>query len=130
MKVHGKVQELLKKKNLKSINFLRQEIKSKNLKYSFLRFDKEKDIEIFKDGGWYFNNIMSPKEISLKLKTFAHSEFSDKEYSDESVIKKKIDKKIDLFNRGHKYSIVNLDREFPTYILNNKEKFKEFIISK
>ena len=73
---------------------------------------------------------MSPKEISLKLKTFAHSEFSDKEYSDESVIKKKIDKKIDLFNRGHKYSIVNLDREFPTYILNNKEKFKEFIISK
>ena len=130
MKVHGKVQELLKKKNLKSINFLRQEIKSKNLKYSFLRFDKEKDIEIFKDGGWHFNNIMSPKEISLKLKTFAHSEFSDKEYSDESVIKKKIDKKIDLFNRGHKYSIVNLDREFPTYILNNKEKFKEFIISK
>ena len=121
---------VVKKKNLKSINFLRQEIKSKNLKYSFLRFDKEKDIEIFKDGGWHFNNIMSPKEISLKLKTFAHSEFSDKEYSDESVIKKKIDKKIDLFNRGHKYSIVNLDREFPTYILNNKEKFKEFIISK
>ena len=124
------VTRVIKKKNLKSINFLRQEIKSKNLKYSFLRFDKEKDIEIFKDGGWHFNNIMSPKEISLKLKTFAHSEFSDKEYSDESVIKKKIDKKIDLFNRGHKYSIVNLDREFPTYILNNKEKFKEFIISK
>ena len=119
-----------KKKNLKSINFLRQEIKSKNLKYSFLRFDKEKDIEIFRDGGWHFNNIMTAKEISLKLKTFAHSEFSDKEYSDESVIEKKIDKKTDLFNRGYKYTVVNLDRKFPNYILNNKEKFKKFIISK
>ena len=127
LKVHGKVQEVIKK-ILNQLIFKTR--KSKNLKYSFLRFDKEKDIEIFKDGGWHFNNIMSPKEISLKLKTFAHSEFSYKEYSDESVIKKKIDKKIDLFNRGHKYSIVNLDREFPTYILNNKEKFKEFIISK
>ena len=128
MKVHGRVQELLKKKNLKSIDFLRQQIKSKNLKYNFLRFDKEKNIELFKNAGWHFNNILSPKEISLKLQTFAHSEFSHPEYSDEAVIKKRIEEKTDLFKRGHKFEVVKLNNKFPLYILNNLEKFKDFII--
>ncbi len=119
---------VVKKKNLKSIDFLRQQIKSKNLKYNFLRFDKEKNIELFKDAGWHFNNILSPKEISLKLKTFAHLEFSKPEYSDESIIKKRIEEKIDLFKRGHKFDVVDLDNRFPLYICNNKEKFKDFII--
>ena len=70
-----------KKKNLKSIDYMRQKVRSKNLNYSFLRIDKEKNIEVFKDGGWHFNNIMSPREISLKLKTFAHSEFSSDKFS-------------------------------------------------
>ena len=81
--------KVCKKKNLKSIDFMRQKIKKKNLKYSFLRFDKEKNIEIFYDAGWHFNNIMSAAEISLKLKTFAHSEFSDEKFSSVEVIKKK-----------------------------------------
>ena len=69
------------KKNIKSIDYLRQKIKSKNLNYNFFRFDKEKNIQLFNDGGWHFNNILTPKEISLKLRTFAHSEFSKKEFS-------------------------------------------------
>ena len=36
-----------KKKNLKSIDFMREKVKTKNLKYSFLRFDKEKKFRIF-----------------------------------------------------------------------------------
>ena len=54
---------------------------SKNLKYGFYRIDKEKDIEVFNDAGWHFNNILSAKEISVKLKTFAHSEFADEKFS-------------------------------------------------
>ena len=69
-----------KKKNLTSIDFMRQKVKSKNLKYSFFRFDKEKNIEIFEKAGWHFNNLMSPENISLKLKTFAHSEFSNSRF--------------------------------------------------
>ena len=65
-----------KKKNLKSIDFMRQKVKSKNLKYSLFRFDKEKSLELFRNGGWHFNNVMTPEKISLKLKTFAHTEFS------------------------------------------------------
>ena len=107
---------------------MRQKIKTKNLNYSFFRLDKEKSIEIFNDAGWHFNNVMSAEDISLKLKTFAHSEFSDESFSSVETIKDKIKKKEDLFNRGHKYDVVDLDKKFPKYILENLDKFKEFII--
>ena len=116
-----------KKKNLKSIDYLRQKIKSKNLKYSFLRLDKEKNIELFENGGWHFNNVLSPKKISLKLKTFAHSEFSGEEFSNVETIQNKIDKKIDLFNRGHNYKVIKFDEKFPKYLLKNINQYKDWI---
>ena len=117
-----------KKKNLKSIDFMRQKIKSKNLDYKFFRIDKEKNIQIYSDAGWHFNNILSPEEISLKLKTFAHSEFSDEKFSSITVIEDKIRKRIDLFDRGHKYTKIEIDEKFPKEIKNNLDKFREFII--
>ena len=59
---------------------------------------------------------------------FPHSEFSSEKYSSVVVIKKKIENKEDLFERGHKYKSVKLDQKFPKYILDNKEKFNEFIL--
>ncbi len=117
-----------KKKDLKSINFLRQKVVRKNLKYNLFRIDKEKNIEVFKGGGWHFNNVMSVKDISLKLKTFAHKEFSSKKFTSPVIIKEKIIKQIDLFNRGYKYQKVKLDKSFPNYVKNNKKKFKRYII--
>tara|TARA_B100000989_G_scaffold152626_1_gene113866 strand:+ start:2944 stop:3750 length:807 start_codon:yes stop_codon:yes gene_type:complete len=117
-----------KKKNLKSIDFMRQKIKSKNLNYNLLRLDKEKSIQIFQNAGWHFNNIMEPTEISLKLKTFAHTEFSGREYSDIDIIKSKIDKKIDLFDRGHQYKKIDLDQTFPKYLHDNYQFYKKFIL--
>ena len=117
-----------KKKDLNSIDFMRQKVRSKNLKYSFLRVDKERNIETFDKGGWHFNNIMSPEKISLKLKTFAHTEFSSKEFSSVDVIEEKIIKKIDLFNRGHNYQQRSLDNTFPEYLIKNVHLYKEWIL--
>tara|TARA_Y100001954_G_C15344109_1_gene376084 strand:+ start:142 stop:513 length:372 start_codon:yes stop_codon:yes gene_type:complete len=122
------VQEFVKKKNLKSINYMRQKTFSKNLKYKFFRIDKEKDIEIFLEGGWHFNNIMLPDEISKKLKSFAHSEYSGNEFSSPEIIAKKIEEKKDLFNRGYVFEKVKLDDSFPEYLLNNKNFYKDFIL--
>ena len=117
-----------KKKNLGSIDFMRQKIKRKNLKYNFLRFDKEKSIQIFENSGWHFNNVMSHEQISLKLKTFAHTEFTDDNFSSPEIIKDKVNQQIDLFNRAHKYQKVNMDNNFPKYILQNQEKYREWIL--
>ena len=116
------------KKNLKSIDFMRQKVKVRNLKYNFFRIDKEKNIQTFDKAGWHFNNIMSYEQISLKLKTFAHTEFSDDNFSSIEAIKNKIDQQVDLFNRGHKYKKVKFDNNFPKYIVDNKEKFNKWIV--
>tara|TARA_Y100000590_G_scaffold68711_1_gene74900 strand:+ start:5477 stop:6286 length:810 start_codon:yes stop_codon:yes gene_type:complete len=117
-----------KKKYLKSIDYMRQKIKSKNLRYSFLRIDKEKNIELFDNAGWHFNNLLSPEKISKKLKTFAHSEFSLEKYSSPEIIRTKIENKTDLFDRGHKYQKIELDNTYPKFILENLGQFSEFIL--
>jgi len=119
--------KVCKKKNLESIQFMRQKVRAKNLRYNFLRFDKEKNIQLFKNGGWHFNNVMSPIKISKKLKTYAHNEYKDNKFSSPKVIKKKIQNKIDLFERGERYQLVKINKSFPEYLLKNKKKFKKFI---
>ena len=92
------------------------------------RSDKEKDIYIIKDGGWHFNSLMSPKEISIKLKTFAHTEYSLSKFSSVLNIKKKIENLQDLFGRGHKYKKIEIDKSFPLFLRRNKLRYKKFII--
>ena len=100
---------------------------SKNLKQPFWKIYKEKNIEIIKNGGWHFNSLLTPQEISLKLKTFAHTEFAKPEYSDVNIIKENIRKNQDLFKRNVTYMKVELDNTFPKYILENKNKFSNWI---
>ena len=119
--------KVCKKKNLKSIDFMREKVRKKNLRYKFYRFDKEKNIQIFENAGWHFNNVMSPEKISKKLKTFAHNEFSSEEFSSVETIRKKINAKVDLFNRNEKYEVVKIDEGFPKYLLDNLLKFKDYI---
>ena len=38
-------------------------------------------------------------------------------------------KKEDLFDRNHKFEVIDVDASFPRYIYKNKEKFKDFIYS-
>ena len=115
------------KKNLKSIDFLRQKILKKNVRYPFWRIDKEKSIQLIENGGWHFNYLLEPEKISKKLKTFAHIEYSKDEFTKIDVIKKNTKEMRDLFNRGHKYHRVELDNTFPSYILNNQDKFSKWI---
>ena len=119
--------KVCKKKNLKSIDFMREKVRKKNLRYKFYRFDKEKNIQIFENAGWHFNNVMSPEKISKKLKTFAHNEFSSEEFSSVETIRKKINAKVDLFNRNEKYEVVRIDEGFPKYLLENLLKFRDYI---
>ena len=106
---------------------MRQKIVLKNLKQPFWKIYKEKSIDIFENGGWHFNSLLTPEEISLKLKTFAHTEFAKPEYSDVNIIKENIQKNQDLFKRNVTYKKVELDNTFPKYILENKNKFSNWI---
>ena len=116
--------KICKKKYLKSPQWLRnQKIKS----YPFWRYDKIK-WNIVKNGGWHFSFLMRPNQIKKKIKSFAHSEYNNNYYTNIRKIEKSIEEKIDLFNRPLSYKKDIIDETFPKYIIDNKEKFKEWIL--
>ena len=119
---------ICEKKNLKSVDWLRHKILSKNLKYGFWRLDKERNIEIINDGGWHFNYLLKPEEISKKFKSLAETSWDKEEYFNENNIKKKIEEKKDLFNRGHIFEQVKIDNSYPEYLQNNQNKYLEWIL--
>ena len=104
---------------------MRQKVISKNLQQPFWKFYKEKNIQIFNNGGWHFNSLLKPEDISLKLKTFAHIEFRSDEFSNVDVIKKNISENKDLFKRDRYYKKVELDQSFPDFI----EKIKIYLVN-
>ena len=117
-----------KKKYLKSITHLRKKIRSKNLSKSFWKLNNEKSIQLFNNGGWHFNNLYIPEQISKKLKTFQHPKFGSDKYSSVDVIKNKIKNLEDLFGRNHKYKKIELNSEdYPEYIISNIGLFKNYI---
>ena len=114
------------KKFLKSPNWLRYKVKSKE--YPFYRFDKPKAAQLIKNGGWHFSFLKSPENISKKIKSYAHIEYNKNEFSDIEKIKEKIENRKDLFDRDSNYEKVELDDTYPKYILDNLHKFKDWII--
>lgn len=112
--------------NLKSINYMRQRVLFRNIR-KWWRPDKERNIQIINNGGWHFKDIFKPKELSIKLKTFAHKEFSVIKFSNLQTIRNKIKEKRDLYNKNQLFYKVELNKSFPKYILDNKKKFKQFI---
>ena len=113
------------KKNLKSPQWLRN-LKFK--KYPFWRIDKQKNLQIIKDGGWHFAYLQSPENISKKIKSFAHGEFNRDNIAEEENIRFKIENNKDIFDRGYKIKKIEVNETFPKYILENKEKFKDWIV--
>ena len=113
------------KKNLKSPQWLRN-LKFK--RYSFWRIDKPRNLQIIDNGGWHFAYMQSPENISKKIKSFAHGEFNMKEFSDEEKIQIKIKKNEDIFGRGYRIKKIEIDESYPRYIINNKEKLKDWIV--
>ena len=115
---------MCKIKHLKKPQWLRNQ---KVKKYPFYRLDKI-NWHIVNNGGWHFSNIMTPKEISEKIKSFAHSEFSKPEFTDIEIIKKKIHLKKDLFDRNFIFEKITKEEDLPKYVIQNQKKFSEFLI--
>ena len=113
------------KKNLKSPQWLRT-LKFK--KYPFWRIDKIKDLQIIQNGGWHFSYLQSPELLVKKINSFSHGEHNTSEFNIEEKIKQKIIEKKNIFNLDYVYKKVEIDSTFPKYILENKEKLKDWII--
>lgn len=82
---------------------------------------------IISNGGWHFSYLFTPEEISIKIHSFAHSEYDKSNYTDISLIKERIIKGEDLFGRKDNITYVEIDNTFPDYLIKNLEKYKKYI---
>ena len=117
--------KICQKKNLKSPQWLRN-IKTK--KRFFFNLFAEKQPQLIKDGGWHFSFLKDPISIKKKINSYSHQEYNKEEFTNIKNIENKIIKGEDLFGRNIKYKAINIDESFPRYILENKDKFRNWII--
>ena len=113
------------KKYLKSPQWLRN-IKVKNQDNLFNKIFNNQ--QILKNGGWHFSSVKKPSEIITKMKSFAHNELVKDYMLNENYIMKKINNCEDIFERNIVIEKVELNNNFPDYLLKNKNKYNEFII--
>ena len=97
----------------------------KNIK-KWWRIDKERSIELINNGGWHFKDFFSAEEISIKLKTFAHTEFDDEKYTKIEKINNLIKKKQDVYGRGRSFETNDDESNLPDYVIKNKENLLSF----
>ena len=117
--------KICQKKFLKSPQWLRN---LKNKKTKFWQFYKDKEPQIILDGGWHFSFLKDYNLIQKKIRSFAHQEFNKKYLTDIELIEKRIKSGIDIFERAYIYEKVELNEQFPDYVLKNKLKFKDWIL--
>ena len=113
---------IAKKRDIVSMQAFRN-LKFKN--YPFWRIDKLNQQII--NGGWHFSYLHKPEQILNKIKSFSHGEYNNKNINVKSI-EEKIANNEDLFGRKIKFKKIDLDEKFPEYILNNKVKYKNWII--
>ena len=96
-------------------------------KYEFFKryFSKNYVVD---DGGWHFSFIFKTNEIIKKIKSFAHKEWNNSFFTDKKKVEERINNNLDLFDRGYVYKKYDQNK-LPKYIIENKEKFKEYLIS-
>ena len=85
-------------------------------------------MQIINNGGWHFSFLKDPQSIKHKIMSYSHQEYNTDEFTNTDLIKEKISKGKDLFNRDIKYEKININDNFPKYIIDNKEKFKDWIL--
>lgn len=79
--------------------------------------------------GWHFGWLGDNEFVKNKLKSFSHSEYNTKEILDNIDIKKHITEGRDHIRPENiTWTPVKLDNYFPKYILENKNKFTDYIL--
>ena len=113
---------ITKKKNIRSMQELRN-LKFKH--YPFWRIDKFNQQII--NGGWHFSYMQTPEQILYKIKSFSHGEYNNKNINEKNIEEKIINNE-DIFGRGIKLKKIDIDDTYPEYIVNNKDKYSDWII--
>lgn len=92
------------------------------------RFEKKTVIPIIPNAGWHFSYQGGVDEVMRKICSFSHQEFNRPDIVNRERIVNLIKDGKDLYGRDHiNYKMVSIDSTFPSYIVNNMNKFSTSI---
>lgn len=95
------------------------------LKWNWFKFNNK----IIENGGWHFSWVMTPERISEKMSTISHTEYDLPKFNNPAHIMNVIANAEDIWGRDRKLIKQEMSRNtFPAYLIDNREKFKKFII--
>ena len=119
-------------KELKSPQWLR-DLKFK--KRPFWRIDKLRLNNILEDGGWHFCNLKTPEELLYKYKNLCETndpinfkEKIDEKYLNIDEITKRVNSGSDIIGRDDRFKKILIDKDYPDYLLENLNKYSDWII--
>lgn len=85
--------------------------------------------EVIEHGGWHFGYMGDKTWLLDKAQSFAHQEVNTPEFLKQIDPEASIEKRTSWQqDSDDKYEIVDLDDYFPRYILDNRGRFKDFIL--
>ena len=120
------------KKNLNSPQWLR-ELKIK--KRPLWRLDKINLNYTIENGGWHFCNLKTPDKLLYKYKNlceykddYAFFNSIDEKFLNKKTIKENIVNQKDIIGRNDIFKKQEINDSYPKYILDNINKFQDWII--
>lgn len=78
-------------------------------------------------GGWHFSFLGGAAAIQKKIDAFLHQELNQARFTTIEEIQKRLAENRDPFDRDFRFNPVPLDYTFPSYLLENQEKFKHLL---
>ena len=82
---------------------------------------------ILENAGWHWSFLSDAKGIQEKIEAFAHQEHNNPKNTSLTNIKEKMKNGSDIFGRSFGWEKCEIDKTYPTYILENLEKFRKYI---
>ena len=77
------------------------------------------------NGGWHFSYMGGTNKIKEKIQAYSAQEFNNTSVLEQ--IDNNVNNNTDVLFRGHKLKVVQLDNTYPVYVVNNKDKFANYI---
>lgn len=88
------------------------------------------DTEVIEHGGWHFGYMGNNEWLKDKAASFAHQEINYPEFVNNIDVDKSIANRMHWGNFGpERYTIVELDDYFPKHIVDNTERYKDWILA-
>ena len=92
-----------------------------------MRVSGQPNTVVLPDAGWNFSYLGGPVKIVEKIEAICHREVDTPEFKNLKHLTDKIAAGDDIYNRNQKVTYVPIDGTYPQHILDNLEKYKDYI---